>query len=267
MEPIAAHAGPAERLAFDERPGDAAVDVEVADPELAAGARYRRRAARDEPAGERVRAVVGDAQGFVEVARPQDAQHRTEDLLLGDHRLGIDVDEDVRSHVVAAAGPAAGRLAGLECERGFAPAAFDVVLDARLGFGGDDGTDARGRQVGRSDGQAAGGFDEARDEGVVRSVEDDRPRARGALLAGVAEGGGHGLEHRLVEVGVVVDDDGVLAAHLGDHLLDAVPAGVLRGQHHDLQADVARAGEGDQVDIGIDDQRLCRRPHRSRAGS
>ena len=70
----------------------------------------------------------------------------------------------------------------------------------------------------------AGGLDQAGDEGVVDAVEDDHPRAGRALLAGVAEGALEDADDRLVEVGVVVDDDGVLAPHLGDHPLDVVLA-------------------------------------------
>ena len=65
----------------------------------------------------------------------------------------------------------------------------------------------------------------------------------------------HDAVDRLVQVGVVVDDDGVLAAHLGDHALDVVLARRgLGGLPVDRQADVARAGERDQGDVRVLDQ-------------
>ena len=66
------------------------------------------------------------------------------------------------------------------------------------------------------------------------------------------------MRHRLVQVGVVVDDDGVLAAHLGDDLLDIDLAGMdLGGPFDDPQADLDRAGEGDQRDIRMVDQEIA----------
>ncbi len=69
-----------------------------------------------------------------------------------------------------------------------------------------------------------GRLDQPGEEGVVDPVEHDHPRAGRALLAGVAEGALEDADDRLVEVGVVVDDDRVLAPHLGDHPLDVVLA-------------------------------------------
>ena len=50
-------------------------------------------------------------------------------------------------------------------------------------------------------------------------VDDDDARRSGALLARVAERALHDRGHRVVEVGVRVDDDRVLAAHLRDDAL------------------------------------------------
>ena len=61
---------PAERLAVDQGPGDPAVDVEVADAELAADPLDVGRAARIEAAGEGILGAVGDPQGVVQVLRP-----------------------------------------------------------------------------------------------------------------------------------------------------------------------------------------------------
>ena len=53
----------------------------------------------------------------------------------------------------------------------------------------------------------------------------NHPRAGRAFLPLVAERAVDHAVHRLVEVGVVVDDDRVLAAHLGDDALDVVLPG------------------------------------------
>ena len=58
---------------------------------------------------------------------------------------------------------------------------------------------------------------------------DEHPRGRRALLAGVGEGRADDRRHGLVEVGVGVDDDAVLAAQLGDDRLEvALPVGAPR---------------------------------------
>ena len=60
-------------------------------------------------------------------------------------------------------------------------------------------------------------------------AQADHPGGGRALLAGVAEGAGHDGRHGLVEVGVGVDDDGVLAAHLGHHPLHVALARLVDG--------------------------------------
>ena len=68
----------------------------------------------------------------------------------------------------------------------------------------------------------------------------------------------HHAHDGLVQVGVVINDDRVLAAHLGDDPLDMVLAGPgVGGLAVDQQADLARAREGDQVDAGMVHQRLA----------
>ena len=75
--------------------------------------------------------------------------------------------------------------------------------------------------IGRvADHQRAGRFDQPLEELVVDAVQHDRPAAGRAFLAAIAEGRLAHAQHGLVQVGRVVDDDGVLAAHLADDLLD-----------------------------------------------
>ncbi len=76
----------------------------------------------------------------------------------------------------------------------------------------------------RADDEALDRGAQARERLVVGRADDDQPAAGAALLAGVAERRDDGARDRLVEVGVVVDDDRVLAAHLGDDALDVALA-------------------------------------------
>ena len=93
---------------------------------------------------------------------------------------------------------------------------------------------------------------QASDDGVVGAVDDDQPRRGRALLAGVPEGrvgrGGDGL----IRVGVVVDDEGVLAAQLADDLLDvALPGLGDGGDLVEVEPDRLGAGERDDRHIGV----------------
>src|SRR5205823_728156 len=94
--------------------------------------------------------------------------------------------------------------------------------------------------AGMTDAQRTGGAHQPAHELVIDGLDDDQTRARRALLAGVAERRVDDGRHGLVEVGVGIDDDGVLAAHLGDHSLHValtaaaatIPVGMARGKFH-----------------------------------
>ena len=161
----------------------------------------------------------------------------------------------MRADVVAPRGQGTHR--GRQHDASFGRADLDVFLDPLPCPGVDDRPDDGVRVLGRADAQGAGRLDQPAQEGVVDPLQHDHPRARRALLPGVAEGALQDADDRLVEVGIVVDDDRVLAPHLGDHPLDVVlPRRRLGGPAIDRQPDLARAGEGDQVDPGIFHQRL-----------
>jgi hypothetical protein len=92
------------------------------------------------------------------------------------------------------------------------------------------------------------------EEFVVDAFIDDDARAGGAFLAlkpksrlSYAFDGGS-------DVGVGIDDDGVFAAHLENRALNPDLAWALRGGDFvDVQADFARAGEGDVTRLGMCD--------------
>jgi hypothetical protein len=67
-------------------------------------------------------------------------------------------------------------------------------------------------------------------------IDHDRARTRRTLLPRVPERALHNAAHGLVEVGVVVDNDGILAAHLAHDALDLRTApGWVWPPLHDLQ--------------------------------
>ena len=82
---------------------------------------------------------------------------------------------------------------------------------------------------------------------VDRPVDDDAAGRRAALTRG-AEGRPDDAVHGEVEVGVVHDDDPVLAAEFEVHVLEVLGGGL---QHRD--AGLARAGQRDHADIGMAD--------------
>src|SRR5688572_13045007 len=96
----AAHAEASEGLDADEGAGDAAVEVDVAGLELPARPLEVVAVLRIDAAREAVGAVVGDAEGFVEVAGPYDREDGAKDLLAGDPGLALDL-EDGRADEVA----------------------------------------------------------------------------------------------------------------------------------------------------------------------
>ncbi len=164
-----------------------------------------------------------------------------------DDRVRPHVDEDVGRDEIAAAGPAAlGRLDD-DGQRRLALALLDVALDLDHRVGADDRADADVGVLGRPDREAAGRLDEPAHEVVVGRLEHDHPRGGRALLPRVVEGRDDDLADGHIEIGVRVDDDRVLAAHLGDDLLDAVGGGVLGRLADDAQPDIHGAGEGDEV--------------------
>src|SRR6185312_16886806 len=78
-----------------------AVDVEIADMELALGAGDTVAVGREERAGQAVLRVVGDGQRLVKVLRLDDRQHRPKNLFLRQPRRGRDIGDDGRRDEIA----------------------------------------------------------------------------------------------------------------------------------------------------------------------
>ncbi len=90
------------------------------------------------------------------------------------------------------------------------------------------------------------------EELVVHALVDDGSGAGGALLALEAECGLRDAFDGGVDIGVGVDDDGVLAAHFKDGALDPELTGSLRGGGLiDMQPHFAGAGKRDVSSFGM----------------
>src|SRR5215204_7440623 len=75
---------------------------------------------------------------------------------------------------------------------------------------------------------------------------DDGARAGRTFLPLKAEGGGDDTGRGLVNIHAGIDDDGVLAAHLGHDALDPALTSLMPGGALvDAQADLLRTGKGD----------------------
>src|SRR5881394_1782754 len=122
----------------------------------------------------------------VEVARADDREHRPEDLLLRDARAWADVVEDRRLDVIAAFARTTP-----EHERALRSADVDVLDDLAEGRLVDQRAEVGVALGWVAEPQPTRTLDDAREELVVDGVDDDRARARRALLTLVAEGARH----------------------------------------------------------------------------
>ena len=99
------------------------------------------------------------------------------------------------------------------------------------------------------DAHLLGAFDQPLRERVCDLLVHDHAARRSAALAGRPERRPHDALHREVEIGVVHDDDPVLATELEVDVLEVVGCAL---RHED--ACLARAGEGDHRDVGMPDE-------------
>ena len=204
---------------------------------------------RANPAREAERRVVGGGERLVVVPGAQERHHRAEDLLARDAHLVVHVLEDrrldveavLRGRLALAAGHQAGTL--LLADR-------DVV-EVGLELGRVDGRADLGRLVeGVSDHQRR----RPREEGVAKPAvdarRDDHAARRRTALAGRVERPLDRALDRVVEVGVVENDQRVLAPHLE---LDLLHPGDCPGRERAAGLDGPR--EADRVDLrGVDNR-------------
>src|SRR5207248_10114298 len=187
---------------------------------------------RREPVADSVR----DAHRLVEVAHGDERRRRAEDLLLRDPHPRLDVAEDRRPVVEAVAEPVAARhLAAGEQARALVLPDLRVRVDLLERALVDDRADVGVVLPAGPEPHLLRSGDELRLQRVVDALLDDDATRGGAALAGGAEGRPDDPVDGEVEVGVVEDDDGVLAAELEVDVLERVG----RVPHH-LDAGLAR---------------------------
>src|SRR6266511_3807233 len=166
-------------------------------------------------AGQPVVGVVGDRDRLLVAVERDHRQHRPEDLLLGDACRGVDVGEDGGRVVVAALVPLDGDAVAAGDQLGaLLLADAHVALHPFELLGGDQRAHVGGRLARGADGDALGDLDQAGDHLVVDRPGDQQAAAGGAHLALVEEDRVDGAVDREVEVGVLQDDVGRLAAEL-----------------------------------------------------
>src|SRR5215211_5663004 len=240
----AAHAEAAEGLDAYEGAGDAAVEVDVARLELPTRALEVVAVLGVDAACEAVGAVVGDAEGFVEVAGLYDGEDGAEDLLARNPGLAPDL-EDGRADEVAAL-----RVSWVFAKDAFALLLADVyvagdLLELRLTY---DGSDVHVSALRATNLEILRLLDDLIQNLVVDVGVQDGPARRAALLARVAVGALDDVSGGRVEVGRVVYDHRVLAAHLGYDPLDpALFLYLFCGELVYPEPRFHRAGKGDKA--------------------
>ena len=242
-------------MGADDRAGALAVDVEVADEELALGPFDLLGIPGVDRSGQSVLGAVGDPQRLVVALGRDDREHRAEDLLLGDGGVGPHVGDHggldevtlLAGHRAAAGDQAPFLLAGLDVGR-------DLV--ARRGVHhrahGDAGL------LGLADRDLGDQRLQLLDEGFVDLLAHHRARAGGALLPLESERGGRHALGSGVEIGFLVHDDGVFTAHLRDHALEPDLPGLHLGrQPVDANAHLLGAGERHEPGLRVPHDRVA----------
>src|SRR6202035_4733553 len=241
----ARHVEAAEGMRAHHRTRALAVQVEVADVELAYGAiQFLARTGVD-CAGQAKLGVVRDFERLIEVARLDHHQHRAKDFFLLERGFRRNVGNDRGLNKVAVFFTRAGvtRAAGDQASIFFAD--FDIAEDIFHRTFVDDGSHVW-VLGGIADGNALDAGFQFLQELVVDAFVDDGARAGRTLLALEAESRLSYAFDGGVNIGVGIDDDGVFAAHFEDGALDPELAGLLiRRSLVDVQSNFARSRESD----------------------
>src|SRR5919205_346240 len=225
----------------------ARVDVRDPSDEVAHRAERLVHVAGEDRRREAVADPVRDAHRLVEVAHGDERGRRAEDLLLRDPHLRIDVAEDRRPVVEPVAEAVAARdLAAREELRALVLPDLRVGVDLLERALVDHGADVGLVLPAGAEAHLLGDRDELRLERVVHTVLDDHAARGRAALAGGAEGRPDDPVDGQVEIGVVEDDDRVLAAELEVDVLERVG----RVPHH-LDPGLARARERKRALAGV----------------
>src|SRR6266540_5636231 len=184
-------------------------------------------------------------------SRTYDRRRRPEDLLLGDAHLGVDVAEDRRAIVEALAETVArSDLAAGQQLRPLVAADLRVGVDLLERGPVDHRPDVRFIVPTDPEPQLLRLGDQAGNELVIDGlVRTDSARRRAAMARGAERGPDDALDGQ-VEIGVVEDDDRVLAAQLEVHVLEPVGRGL---RHCDTR--LTRARERDYRHVRVRNDR------------
>ena len=207
-------------------------------------------------AGQLVLRRVRDRECFVEVLRIHHSEHWSEDFLARKTRVRLDAAENRRTDV---------RLANFRFEsRGhferefmlaFGLSDFDVRANLACGLFVDDGADVGTRVHWITNDERLRCAHESMKERLIRAADNNRAACCGTLLTAETERALSNAEHRFVKISRRVDDDGVLAAHFADNLLDELlPRCHDAGCLHDVETNGLRACERNDRHARIADE-------------
>src|ERR1700722_3521818 len=244
---VAHFAAPAGLLVAAERKSGVedvvAVDPDGAGAELVGDLVGFLDVARPDACGEAVDGVVGFFHDFVEIGEGSRDDDGAEDFLLHDFHIFGGVDEDRRLDEVALVTVA---FAAGDCFRAVLFAGVEETYDAiELLFGHERAHVAFGIEAG-TDADFLRGLRHAVDDPVENFLVDEEARAGAAALAVIEEDGAGGAGDGGVEIGVVENDVGGLAAEFERDFFEVAGAGL-----DDELADFGGAGEGDFVYVGV----------------
>ena len=95
-----AHLESAEWVPPDDRAGAGAIDVNIPGFDLRSGALDVGWTAREKSGGERVIGAVRDLDCFIEIARSQNAENRSENFFASNAHVRLHIDKDCRRNEV-----------------------------------------------------------------------------------------------------------------------------------------------------------------------
>ena len=130
-------------------------------------------------------------------------------------------------------------------------AQFDVFVNFIESVLIDDRAERDSGIFGGTDFETLGGFGKSLDELLVNLFEDDHSGTGGTFLPRVTEGRMDDPLHGFIEIGVVINDDCIFAAHFGDHVFDRSLSVIgMSGGLIDVETNGHRASKRDDIDIG-----------------
>src|SRR5271156_845338 len=235
-----------------------AVQIEIADVEFAHRTiEFLARTGVDR-AGQAKFSIVCDFKGVVEVARLDHGQHGSENFFLLQFRLRQDISNHSRLNEVAVgdARTSRARSAGDQASIFLADfyVAENVVHRTFVDYGCHVWVGG-----GIADRNALDPRFQFLQEHIVNALVDYGARSSRALLSLEAESRSGYAFYGGVDIGVGVNDDGVLAPHFEHGALDPDLAGLLlRGGLVDVQSYFARSGESYVANFRMSDQRVAK---------